>query len=107
VIPGHGPAFTSVGNSIAVARKRLDSFVTNPAMHIKYAAKVLLKFKLLELQSIELPAFIAWARSTPYFGSTHAKHFSAFDFPEWIEHLVQELVRSGAASSDGLTIRNA
>lgn len=107
VIPGHGPAFSGIANAIAAARKRLDGFVANPDKHIKYAAKVLLKFKLLELQAIELPAFIAWARATPYFLLIHSHHFSALDFSQWVDHLIQELVRSGAASRDGLMIRNA
>ena len=107
VIPGHGPAFSGITNSIATARKRLDGFVANPNKHTKYAAKVLLKFKLLELQAIELPAFIAWARATPYFLLIHTHHFPALDFSQWVDHLIQELVRSGAASRDGLMIRNA
>ena len=107
VIPGHGPAFSGIANSIATARKRLDGFVANPDKHTKYAAKVLLKFKLLELQAIELPTFIAWARATPYFLFIHTHHFSDLDFSQWVDHLIQELVRSGAASRDGLMIRNA
>ena len=107
VIPGHGPAFSGIANAIAAARKRLDGFVANPDKHTKYAAKVLLKFKLLELQAIELPTFIAWARATPYFLFIHTHHFSDLDFSQWVDHLIQELVRSGAASRDGLMISNA
>jgi len=107
VIPGHGPAFASVETSIASARARLDSFVANPAKHISYAAKVLLKFKLLEVQGLELAAFIAWAHVTPYFLLIFNTHFPGLDFSVWVEQLIQDLVRSGAASRDGLMIRNA
>jgi len=107
VIPGHGPAFASIEASIASARARLDSFVTEPAKHITYAAKVLLKFKLLEAQRMELPAFIAWARATPYFLLIYSTHFPEFDFAQWVEHMIGDLVRSGAATRDGVTIRNA
>lgn len=107
VIPGHGPAFSGIGQAIAVARKRLNGFVANPAKHIQYATKVLLKFKLLEVQGIELPSLIAWARSTPYFLFIHTRHFSDIDFSEWIDNLTHELVRSGAASRHGSLIRNA
>lgn len=107
VIPGHGPAFSSIETAIAVARKRLDGFVANPAKHIKYAIKVLLKFKLLEAQAIELPIFVTWALSTPYFRFVHAKHFPDIDFPQWIDQLTRELVTSGAASRDGSTVRNS
>ncbi len=107
VIPGHGPAFASIETSIASARARLESFVAHPEKHISYAAKVLLKFKLLEVQNIERSAFIAWARGTPYFMLIFEKHFSGLDFVKWVDQLIGELVRSGAATRDGMMIRNA
>ena len=107
VIPGHGPAFASIESSIASARTRLESFVAHPEKHISYAAKVLLKFKLLEVQGIERSAFIAWTRATPYFMQIYNTHFSALDFAQWVDQLIGELVRSGAASRDGVMVRNA
>ncbi len=107
VVPGHGPAFSSVATSLTSARARLDSFVSHPEKHISYAAKVLLKFKLLEVQSLALPAFIAWARATPYFLLIYSTHFSGLDFAQWVESLVADLIRSGAATRDGVMIRNA
>jgi hypothetical protein len=92
---------------LASARARLDSFVTQPEKHISYAAKVLLKFKLLEVQSLALPAFIAWARATPYFLLIYSRHFSKLDFAQWVEQLIGDLVRSGAATREGVMIRNA
>lgn len=107
VIPGHGSPFNGVEKSIAVARERLDRFVTDPARHISYASKVLLKFKLLEVQAMALDAFIAWANATPYFSLIFSQHAEQPDFPRWIEQLIGELVKSGAASRDGSMIRNA
>jgi glyoxylase-like metal-dependent hydrolase (beta-lactamase superfamily II) len=107
VIPGHGSAFNGVEKSIAVARERLDRFVTDPARHISYASKVLLKFKLLEVQAMALDALIAWASATPYFSLIFSQHVQQPDFPHWIEQLIGELVKSGAASRDGSMIRNA
>lgn len=107
VIPGHGSPFSDTEKAIATARKRLAGFAAAPAKHIKYAAKVLLKFKLLELQAIELSAFMDWAGSTPYFLFIHSQHFADHAFPEWFDHLIAELVKSGAASRDGSLIRNA
>jgi len=107
VIPGHGSVFDGVENSIAVARERLDNFMRNPERHVSYATKVLLKFKLLEVQSIELSTFIAWARATPYFGLIFKQHFPEMDIADWVEQLIGELVKSGVASQDGLMIRNA
>ena len=54
VIPGHGAIFTNVDAAVAIARERLKGFLANPAKHTRHAAKVLLKFKLLEVQQPEL-----------------------------------------------------
>jgi glyoxylase-like metal-dependent hydrolase (beta-lactamase superfamily II) len=50
VLPGHGPVFSDASASIAAARRRLEGFVADPRRHARHAAKVLLKFKLLEMQ---------------------------------------------------------
>lgn len=97
VIPGHGAAFADAPAAIAFARQRLNGFVQNPAKHLQYAAKVLLKFKLLEAQHLSLGALTAWARNTSYFGQTFQKHFAGASLEEATQQLVQDLVRSGAA----------
>jgi glyoxylase-like metal-dependent hydrolase (beta-lactamase superfamily II) len=107
VIPGHGAVFTDVATSIANARERLKGFVANPAKHTRHAAKVLLKFKLLEVQQMELAALIAWARATPYLQLMFRQPDSGSDFEPWAEGLIADLVRSGAAAREGLTISNA
>ena len=107
VIPGHGPAFFDVEKSLMVARKRLQGFAENPVKHSQYAAKVLLKFKLLELQSIEEAHLKSWAQATPYFSLIHGHHFDDSEFTPWIDQLVTDLIRSGAATRDGVLIKNA
>lgn len=107
VIPGHGPAFSEVAPALAVARERLANFVNNPDKHINYAAKVLVKFRLLEVQSVKLATLVAWAQATPYFAMIHKTHFADHAFSEWVQSLVNDLVRSGAATLDGVIVRNA
>ena len=106
VIPGHGPVFTDVDASLAFARQRLAGFAADPVKHLKYGAKVLLKFKLLEVQSLPLAELIAWAQATAYFSTIYTPHFARLEFTAWIEQLTAELVRSGAASRTGLQISN-
>jgi glyoxylase-like metal-dependent hydrolase (beta-lactamase superfamily II) len=107
VIPGHGPAFSNLKTSLATARKRLDGFIHQPEKHITYAAKVLLKFKLLEAQSLDLSDFMSWADTTPYFRLIFNTHFADREFPVWVEQLIADLVRSGAAVREGPKITNA
>src|SRR6185369_2043995 len=107
VIPGHGKVFSQVAPSLAAARRRLDGFVRDPSKHALHAAKVLLKFKLLELQRLHLADFARWASATPYFGLVHRRWFSDVDLVTWIELLAADLVRSGAAMREGQYILNA
>lgn len=101
VIPGHGKVFGNVTESLVVARRRLEGFVRDPRKHAVHAAKVLLKFKLLELQRIDLSDFARWAQLTPYFGMVHQRWFADTALDEWVTWLANDLVRSGAASHDG------
>ena len=78
----------------------------NPCKHALYAAKVLLKYKLLEWQQVGLPELAAWAQATPYFGMLRARHFAAQTETEWLHSLADELVRSGAAVREGDVLHN-
>ncbi len=106
VIPGHGSVFADAPRAIDGARRRLDGFVRNPGKHALYAAKVLLKYKLLEWQQIGIPDLTAWAQATPYFGMLRARHFATQTEAEWLQSLADELVRSGAAVRQGEVLHN-
>ena len=107
VIPGHGAPFTNVALSLAVARKRLQAFIDQPDKHRRYAVKVLLKFKLLEAQSLELDALQAWALDTDYFTSLLDSSSANPGAQAAVYAVVQDLVRSGAASIVGSRVFNA
>jgi glyoxylase-like metal-dependent hydrolase (beta-lactamase superfamily II) len=106
VIPGHGPVFADAPRALEGARRRLDGFVRNPPKHALYAAKVLLKYKLLEWQQIRMSDLTAWAQATPYFGMLHERHFGNQEEGEWLQSLADDLVRSGAAVREGDVLHN-
>lgn len=97
VIPGHGAAFMDVDAALSRARIRLDGFVSDPAKHARHAAKVLLKFKLLEVQACTWSEFLSWAHATPYFGTLHQRFFASCPQDDWLDMLVGELEAAGAA----------
>lgn len=66
IVPGHGEVFSDLIGAMRRARTRLCQFVQNPAQHRKHALKVLLKFKLLEWQSILWQEVFDWYLNTPY-----------------------------------------
>ncbi len=64
VIPGHGQVFSDVSDALTRARERLAVFQKYPIKHTSHAAKVLLKFKLMELKKIAIDEFVDWAVQT-------------------------------------------
>lgn len=107
VIPGHGAVFTEVDDALAAARRRLESFVTAPHKHATHTGKVLLKFRLLEIQRTSMEQLAHWASHTPYFHTVHQRYFAHIDPDRWIAELVNDLVRAGAASRSGQDVANA
>lgn len=106
VLPGHGEPFTDVQLALANARKRLTSFRAEPGKHAIYAAKVLLKFKLLELQSIEQDDFKQWALSCDYLKLLQQRYARNLSFDEWFRDLLLNLEKSGAVISNSGRIIN-
>ena len=102
VVPGHGPAFVDVEAALEVAFRRLDSLRSDPERNARHAAKVLIKFWLLEVRSTtreRLHRHLAGAR---YLQLIHERYFPRRGFAALVDSFVDELVRAGAAEfADG------
>jgi glyoxylase-like metal-dependent hydrolase (beta-lactamase superfamily II) len=106
VIPGHGRVFEYAPEVLIRARQRLDSFAGNPTRHARHAAKVLLKFKLLETQRQDFSEFVQWAVETPYFMQIKDKFFADTPVAAWIAQLSAELITAGVVEMNGTFIVN-
>ena len=105
IIPGHGAIFQDVENALAVARKKLDGFVQNPEKHARYGAKVLLKYKLLELHQVANADFMKWATGIRYIQTLHQSHAPHMSVQDWVHDLLKDLQRSQAlAMQDNLIV---
>ena len=102
VIPGHGSMFSDVTGAVGRARSKLASYCADPASHTAHGAKVMLKFKLLELQSVPQDAFLMWAEGTAYFVMVWRCWFASRPLGDWLQSVLLDMVRSGAAKLDGL-----
>lgn len=107
VIPGHGRMFPFAGEVLCRARARLDAFIENPERHARHAAKVMLKFKLLDSRQMPLVELVAWAAATRHFQTIHQRFAASAPVDDWIEQLTQELVRSQVLRLVGDTIHDA
>ena len=107
VVPGHGRVFRDVSGALTRARSRLSAYMANPVRHATHAAKVLLKFRLLEWQAVELAVLLDWALRTPYLAMIHGRCGNDRTLREWILSLVDDLTRSGALRAKGALLLNA
>lgn len=106
VLPGHGAPFSDVSGALERARSRLARFIDQPQAHALYAAKVMLKFKLLELQRISRSELANWALNASYFEKLRHAHFNDRPFGDWCDFICADLVRSGAAEMDDAYLIN-
>ena len=106
VIPGHGAPFADLAGALKTARARLDYFVRQPERHRNYAAKVLLKFKLLEQQTTTVAALTDWALATPYLLQMARSAKDETPLTALVQDWIAQLVRSGAAEMDGAALHN-
>lgn len=106
VLPGHGAVFSDVVGALTRAKSRLTQFRSFPDKHASYAAKVLIKFKLLELQKYKFTQFMKWANSTPYLQVLHAQYFQIESFEAWGLNLCRSLEKVGACALVGDEIIN-
>ena len=102
VIPGHGKPFQGLGGALERAHSRLDGFIADPARHARHAAKVLVKFHLLEVQSSGTDELLGWLGATRYMQVSHDFHFENTSFQKWAMTLLHELASARViAIADG------
>ena len=106
VLPGHGPLIDDLPRALFIARSKIKRFVDSPELHASHAAKVLLKFKLLELQSVELSDFKCWAMNTSLLSDVHQAFFSSFPMRIWLDDLLANLLDKKVARLDGVQLLN-
>jgi len=91
VVPGHGAMFTDVKKALSVSRERLEYFHKFPSSHATYAAKVLIKFKLMELHHCPADIFFQWCLESLLLKSIHLQFFDSLSFRNWITELITSL----------------
>lgn len=106
VIPGHGGVFRDVGQALAVARRRLDGLANNAVKHARHAFKVLVKFKLLEAQTLSMSEWCIWRDETPLLEIICERFFPQWDLTDLAEDILKDLIRAGAAHRNANTIFN-
>lgn len=105
VIPGHGAPFTDVGAALERAYARLEALSASLERNARHAAKVLLKFYLLEVRQVAMRALIAHVASARYYPLINDRYFR-MPFDAFVRQHVSELVAAGVAVMDGDTVHD-
>ena len=98
VVPGHGAIFNDVHKALSLSRQRLEYFAKSPSSHATYAAKVLIKFKLMELIHCPVEKFLLWCVDSPLLKTIHLQYFESISFMSWTTGLIATLVAKHALS---------
>jgi glyoxylase-like metal-dependent hydrolase (beta-lactamase superfamily II) len=95
VVPGHGAPFTDVAGALVRARSRLEGFRADPRRHARHAAKVVLKYRLMETQRAARAEFVRWAAEGELMQQMWVR-FGSGSIEAWIEGFVEDLAAAGA-----------
>ncbi len=108
VVPGHGAPFTDVAAALALARSRLAGFRADPARHARHAAKVLVKYHVMEERRLPLAELVRWSSAAPLMRQVWARFGggtgAAATLEAWVEGFVRELTGGGALAVEGTDI---
>ena len=108
IIPGHGAPFGRAGGAIHAAleraRQRIDYFSAHPAQHALYAAKVLIKYQMMDVERMPRPAFMDWLARAPALHLLHQQHRPDLGWDDWLAQVLAPLFDKGALKAEGAEV---
>ncbi|MBK6613460.1 MBL fold metallo-hydrolase [Ottowia sp.] len=111
VIPGHGPAIVRAGGALeaalAQARERIRHFQAHPAQHALYAAKVLIKYQMMDFGQLPRAEFDAWLAGAPLLRLLHRQHRPDLAPERWVRDVVlAPMFDKGVLRQDATHVRD-
>lgn len=96
VIPGHGSPFRDLQGALQRARRRLAGQRAEPRKHALHAAKVLVKYHLMEERTQALNTLRTWALATPLMARCQERAGDTGTLADFVDHLIDDLLSGGA-----------
>lgn len=93
VLPGHGPLFTDIDSALILSRDKLSQFKVDPRYHAAYSAKVLIKFKLMEIRQVLQTDFKKWCLQASLLLKIHQLFFQSISASDWVNSLLEDFQR--------------
>ena len=108
VVPGHGAVFERQGGAItaaiARARARIDQFNANPSAHALHAAKVLIKYQMMDVERMPRADFERWLDSARALHALHQQHRPDMVWRDWLAHILAPMFGKGVLRQDADTV---
>jgi len=95
VVPGHGRPFTDVEGAVSRARSRLQHLSGDPAKNGHHVARVLLKYRLLDVRRMPLADVLTMFATVPTM--IHANRDIGWPTDDLARRTIEDLVRVGVA----------
>ena len=110
VVPGHGAPFSRADGAIeaamARARARIEQFNANPAAHALYAAKVLIKYQLLDAEAMPHAEFERWLDQARALRTLHRQHRPDLPWRDWLAQVLAPMFGKGVLVRDATHVRD-
>lgn len=108
VIPGHGTAMARADGAIAraldQARSRLAYFQARPDQHAMYAAKVMVKYQMLDVEAMTHAAFQQWLDQASILRQLHQKYWPQEHWGDWLQRVIRPLLSKDVLRQDATHI---
>jgi hypothetical protein len=98
--------FADIELALNRARHRLDGFVADPVKHARHAAKVLIKFRFLEIRTEQEDRALAWAAGLAYLRLIHERYFAHQAMRSWLAEIIDAMCATGALGRAGAHLVN-
>ena len=95
---------TNGESALARARQRIDYFSAHPAQHALYAAKVLIKYQMMDVERMPRPAFMDWLARAPALHLLHQQHRPDLGWDDWLAQVLAPLFDKGALKAEGAEV---
>ncbi|MEZ5606308.1 MAG: MBL fold metallo-hydrolase [Burkholderiaceae bacterium] len=110
LVPGHGRAIAradgGIDRALQQAHRRIAQFSAHPLQHALYAAKVMIKYQLLDVEAMPIAAFNAWIDNAPLLHQLHQQYWPQVPWSAWVEDMLAPMLDKGVLRRDAMHVRD-
>lgn len=110
LVPGHGTTLArsdgGIERALEQARSRLAYYRERPDQHALYAAKVMIKYQMLDVEAMTHAAFRAWLDDTRLLHELHQAYWPETGWDDWLQQVLRPLLSKDVLRQDATHVRD-